>query len=414
MDNSISIPLDLPNVRVLEVSKTEERDWLIKVESTLKSTICKQCGREIADLHCHNEPVRLRHLPLFEVPVYVEFRPKRYRCPDCDGHPTTTEQPEWHEPHSPNTKPYEHWLLRMLINSTVSDVSRKLGVSEDVVTGPLKRWVSCEVDWSDFSDLKVIGIDEIALKRGHDDFVVLITVPTPDGVEILAVLPDRKKQTVSNFLASIPMHLKQSIERVCSDMYRGFTNAIQEQLPEAKIVIDRFHVAKGYRSCADAVRKQEVKQLKKELSKDEYEQIKGAMWPFRKRPEYLKNQEWELLERLFAYSPKLEQTYQFREELTALFDSDYSKSGAKCALRAWCKRVRGSGLTAFDSFMTTLESRLDEISNYFLERLTSGFVEGFNNRVKVMKRRCYGIFNIKHIFQRLNLDLNGYEKFGRT
>ncbi|NJM44801.1 MAG: transposase, partial [Alkalinema sp. RU_4_3] len=57
---------------------------------------------------------------------------------------------------------------------------------------------------------------------------------------------------------------------------------------------------------------------------------------------------------------------------------------------------------------------IDEISNYFLERQNSGFVEGFNNRIKVMKRRCYGIFKVKHIFQRLTLDLHGYERFGPT
>jgi transposase len=61
-----------------------------------------------------------------------------------------------------------------------------------------------------------------------------------------------------------------------------------------------------------------------------------------------------------------------------------------------------------------LDNWLDEITNYFLERHTSGFVEGFNNRIKVLKRRCYGIFDVKHIFQRLTLDLHGYERFAAT
>ncbi|MEE4376289.1 MAG: transposase, partial [Candidatus Competibacteraceae bacterium] len=55
---------------------------------------------------------------------------------------------------------------------------------------------------------------------------------------------------------------------------------------------------------------------------------------------------------------------------------------------------------------------LDEITNYFLDRQTSGFVEGFNNKIKVLKRRCYGLFNLTHLFQRLQLDLNGYQLFG--
>ena len=74
MDNSIQIPLDLPDVRVLEVSKMEEGDWLIRVESTLKSTKCRKCGRKLTQFHGFDQTIRLRHLPVFEQPVYVEFR----------------------------------------------------------------------------------------------------------------------------------------------------------------------------------------------------------------------------------------------------------------------------------------------------------------------------------------------------
>jgi transposase len=82
------------------------------------------------------------------------------------------------------------------------------------------------------------------------------------------------------------------------------------------------------------------------------------------------------------------------------------------AFQKWMGKVRKSGLKCFDSFLGTLEDWLDEITNYFINRLTSGFVEGFNNKVKVLKRRCYGITNLTHLFQRLYLDLEGYRLFG--
>ena len=71
------------------------------------------------------------------------------------------------------------------------------------------------------------------------------------------------------------------------------------------------------------------------------------------------------------------------------------------------KKVRASKLRCFDSFLTTLEDRLDDIANYFIHRHTSGFVEGFNNKLKVVKRRCYGILNVTHLFQRIHLDFIG-------
>lgn len=415
MDNSIQIPLDLPDVRVLEVSKTEEGSWLIRVESTLKGTSCRKCGKKLTHFHGFDQPIRLRHLPVFEQPVYVELKPKRYQCRSCKGKPTTTQRLSWHELRSPNTKPYEQWLLRLGVNSTVVDVANKLSISEETVTGVLDRWITTKVHWERFQKIEILGIDEIALKRGHKDYVVLITTPLGvRGVEILAVLPDRKKETVVKFFASIPIHLRNTIRRVCTDMYLGFVNAAREELPRAHIIIDRFHVTRAYRNCADRVRKVELKLLKQNLSKKEYARLKGAMWAFRKSPEHLNDDEWELLQRLFAYSPKMKEAYILREELTQIFERKYDPKGAKCAIRAWCKRVRSCQISQFKSCLKTIETWLEPIANYFLERLTSSFVEGFNNRVKVLKRRCYGIFDVDRLFQRLTLDIHGYQRFSFT
>jgi transposase len=295
----------------------------------------------------------------------------------------------------------------------VADAARKLGVSEEAIDGLLDRWIERAVDWDAWERLGVIGLDEIALKRGHRNFVVLVTVPLEGGgVEILAVLADRKKETVAAFLRAIPETLRRTIERACTDMYEGFAGAIEQEVPWAEIVIDRFHVARAYRDCADTVRKKELKRLKNTLPKAEYAEIKGAMWPFRKQPGDLEPEEGALLERLFTYSPKIEVAYHLREDLTDLFERDYTKAGAKCAIRAWCKRVRRSGLAEFERVLGTLDRGMDQITHDFQGRQTSGFVEGFNNRVQVLKRRCYGIFHVGRHFQRLTRDLHGYQLFG--
>lgn len=126
--------------------------------------------------------------PFLEFPVYLEIRQKCYRCRDCDNTPTSTQSLDWHEHRSPNTKPYENWLLRMLVNSTVADVARKLGGSEGILTGVLAPWIAKEVDWHELPKLSVISLDEIARERGHRDFVLLLTTLTVSGVESIAVL----------------------------------------------------------------------------------------------------------------------------------------------------------------------------------------------------------------------------------
>jgi transposase len=415
MDNCMQVPLNLPDVRVLSTQRTEQGDWLIRVESTVEGAWCRRCGREIRDLHGWDAVVRLRHLPWFDVPVFVEIRPKRYRCPYCSGNPTTTQRCAWYEPRRPNTKADEPWALRLLLNSTVVDAARTLGISEETIDGIRDRWIVREIDWTAWEWLRVMGLDEIALKRGHRDFVVLVTAPLEGGgVEILAVLADRKQETMAAFLRSMPEPLRRTTERACTDMYEGFVSAIEAEVPWAEIVIDRFHVARAYRDCADTVCKQELKWLKSVLPKAEYAEIKGAIWPFRQRPAELEPWEWELLERVFTCSPKIEAADNLREDLTELCARDDTKAGAKYAIRAWGKRVCASGLVEFESFLGTIDRWIDKITNDFQGRQTSGFVEGFNHRVKVLKRRCYGIFNVGRLFQRLTLDLQGYQLFGHT
>ena len=114
-------------------------------------------------------------------------------------------------------------------------------------------------------------------------------------------------------------------------MYDGFVRAIEEEVPGAEVVIDRFHVARAYRDGADTVRKKEIQRLKNTLPPAEYAEIKGAMWPFRKRPVDLDPQEWELRERVFTLSPTFEEAYNLREDLTELFERDYTKAAATCA-----------------------------------------------------------------------------------
>jgi transposase len=414
MKNPIQIPLNLPDVSVVAVKSIEPRGWLIQVESTQKGTSCRQCGRRIEDFHGYDKVVRLQHLPLFEVPVWIELRPKRYRCRDCEGGPTTTQQLDWYEARSPYTKTYEQWLLKLLINSTIRDVSQKLDVSEACVTGVLERWIEGEVNWDEINAIGVMGIDEISLKRGHRDFVAIVTRQTAQGVDILGVLSDRKQATVETFLKQIPSRLQATVQTVCSDMHPGYVNAVQAALPQAQIVIDRFHVAQAYRDCADQVRRQSLKRLKQDLPKVDYAALKGVMWAFRKRPQDLNRDEKTVLNRFFVYAPEAEQAYTLREQLTAIFEQPQTKVEAERAIQTWCQRVRKRAIRAFDPFLMTLDNWLDEITNYFLERHSSGFVEGFNNRIKVLKRRCYGIFDVKHIFQRLTLDLHGYERFAST
>lgn len=225
------------------------------------------------------------------------------------------------------------------------------------------------------------------------------------------MLPNRETNTVKEFWQTPPKRLQRTIHSVCTDMYCCYIKAANEVLGSTVVGVDPYHVGKKYRESADALRRKERKRLKPELSEEEYESIKCTMWPKRKNRADLTPNEAESLERWFEHSPQLELAYTFREELTALFEPDLTQEGAIREIEDWQTRVAESELTCFDGFLQTLDTYMDEITNDFLSRHTSGFVEGVNNQIKVLKHRCYGIFNPGHLFQRLFLDLEGYRQY---
>jgi transposase len=408
----ISIFLDIPEITVLGVERTKRGDYHISVSSTNKGTHCRKCGKFIEKFHGYDKEIVLRHLPILDNEVYIHIKPQRFQCPYCSGKPTTTQKSSWYSARSPYTKAYEEYLLRCLINTTVEDVSIKENIGYESMMGVLKRHVNEEVNWDTIKNIDVLGIDEASLKKGHKDFVTIVTGYLLGKVRILGVLEGRKKETVEDFLRGIPERLKKTIKYVCSDMYEGFVNAAYSIFgKDIKVVIDRFHVAKKYRECLDNLRKKEMGELKRWLPEEDYKELKGAMWIVRKKESELTEEEKKVRENLFIYSPTLKEGYDLSNKLTEIFNENYTKIEGAEKIRQWIKDVKESSLTCFDSFTVTLENWLDEISNYFERRLNSGFVEGLNNKIKVIKRRCYGIFNIKHLFQRIYLDLEGYTRF---
>ncbi len=408
----IPVPLDLPDVRVLSTELTAHQELIIDVESILTTTVCRRCKRPIHAFHGSEQPLMLRHLPILGYVVYIRIRPKRFRCPYCDDHPTTTQPLSWYEPRALHTTAYERHLLLQLVNSTIADVCQKEDTSYDAVLAVLERWIAAEVDWSTLPAVSVLGIDEIALKKGHRDFVVIVTARFPDErLAVLAVLPERTKATLMAWLKALPPAVQRQIRTVCTDMWEAYIAAVREVLPQAAIVIDRYHVAKHYRDCADRLRNQELKRLRAELPKETVAQVKHTLWPFRKRPADLEADEQERLAHLFEHAPHLKQAYDLREQLTTIFDTARSKVEGIRRIKDWQRQVETSGLTCFDPFLRLLEDWLDPIANYFQHHQSSGFVEGLNNKLKVLKRRCFGLFNLRHLFQRITLDLDGYRRF---
>jgi transposase len=162
---------------------------------------CHECGRHVSESYGYDNEIRIRHLSILGHKTFVRIRPKRYECPYCEGNPTTTRM-TWYESKSPSTTAYERHVLLELTNSTVADVGIKEEIGYEAVMGIMDRHIEGEVDWNKSERSDTIGLDEISLKKGHKDFVTIITGGA--GRVIRAVLRGREKATTKAFLRSIP------------------------------------------------------------------------------------------------------------------------------------------------------------------------------------------------------------------
>ena len=218
MTTMIPVSLDIENLEIEEVKINREGEYEIYVKSTKEGCTCHVCGKYIKKYHGKDGQKRIRHLPIFGKETYLIVRLPRFQCMDCDGKPTTTQQVGWHERRSPNTIPFEKHILLSLMGSTVEDVSQREGIGYEAVMGIVRRHIKTKVDWDSIKQLQQIGLDEISLKKGHKDFVTIVSACINGSVQLLAVLTGRQKETVKDFLESIPDKLKKTVKSVCSDM----------------------------------------------------------------------------------------------------------------------------------------------------------------------------------------------------
>lgn len=417
MDKMIQIPVEALGLCDVEIVKTrtdKDGSFIITVKSTKKETRCRKCDKP-TEFYGKGQIIRLRHLPIFGMKTFIEIQSLRGICKNCDDHPTTTQQMDWYEQKSHHTKAYEKQILLSLINSTISDVSLKEDLGYDAIQGMVDRKISNKVYWKSLKKIGLLGIDEISLRKGHQDFVTLVTCRVNEKVKILAVIKGREKACIKALLMSMPKYLRRTIIGICCDMYEGYVNAAKEVFgQEVPIIIDRFHVANLYRKCLVKLRKKELARLRKRLSEEEYKSLKSAIIILCHNKEYVTSEEKKILIRLFNYSPALKAAHKLCCRLTGIYNSHINIRAANQKIEAWIEEVETSELKCFNIFLKTLKKWKTEIINYFRRRDTSGFVEGFNNKVKVLKRRCYGIFDAKTLFKRLFLDLAGYALYANN
>ena len=218
---------------------------------------------------------------------------------------------------------------------------------------------------------------------------------------MLDVLESREKAVVKAYLQQgLDSGLLAEVEEVTTDMWDAYVNAAEEVFGKTvRVTIDRFHVMKNFQERLSEARRE----IQRELSEADRAALKGSRWLWLTNDESLSVEEKQTLDRLCQTYPRLGQLRAERERLRAIFEDRNVKTAAtgRTRLTSWLRQARGLGLKSLNRFCQTLENWLGRIANYFVNRASNGPTEGFNNGLRSILRRAFGMKNFQHFRARV-------------
>lgn len=386
-DNTLTELLGIATliVTMFSIRREGEQDvlhlWCAHKEEV---ALCVHCGRLSTNVHQEEERC-IRHLAVWGKKTFLHYMARRFKCENCGK--VFTEELPFVDPHRRQSKALEMHVYQSCLSSTRKAVALSESLSQSTVKEIFNRLAALKKRSSICNPIKVLGIDEISLKKRHRQFVLIISDISRKC--ILAVLPDREKDTLENWIKSLDPQIRNSIRFVSIDMWRPYYKAARNKLPRAKVVVDRFHVMKQLNMRLTQLRTTYQKQCSQEIQN----LLKGSRWiVVRNRSELSEKQENHLKQILQA-CPELGELYLLKEEFRLIFEKVKCRDKAARFLDAWCLKAKRTGDKFLAKFINTMRNWRDQILNYFIERITNGFVEGINNAIRTTIRMAFGFRN---------------------
>lgn len=364
----------------------EQDEVRILVAKQSDIEICPQCGRPTTKLVDITSKI-YRDLNILNRICLIEIDQRRFECRNCFH--TFMEPISFVRLYRRYTIRFEREVYKCCKETNAAYAASQFGISDHTAAG-IYEWYAMQkqAELKLDKEIKEIGIDEIAMHKGHQDFILVIT--DLSNKRVIEVLKDRKKETLEAFLLGWNEELKKGIKAVAIDLWSPYRSAALQHLPNASIVADRFHVMQNLNKALDECRKQE-----KNASGNK-EEWKDAKYALLKNKEDLTEEQQAILTKVLNISPILKQVYDLKEQFREIFNQADSKEEAKLKLHAWILGVIKKDINTCFGFVKTLLNWEDNILNYFLDRLSSGFVEGVNNKIKLIKRKAFGFRNFEN------------------
>jgi len=351
--------------------------------TALKKTTCGCCGRVQSGWY-DRRTRRIRDLSCGDRRVYLEFEVRRVRCKDCAA--VKRERLDFLADNPFYTKRFAFYVGKRCRSATIKDVAEELRLDWDTVKSLEKQYMAAQLAKAGKPRPEVIGIDEISVRKGHTYRIVVSDLVS--GRPIWFGGEDRSEASMRQFYDWLGPRKSARIRLAVMDMWKPFRNATQAHAPQAAILFDKFHVMRHLGEALDAVRKAEYRRL----SDKQRRYIKGQKYTLLSHRENLSLEGRASLKALLAANKRLNTAYLLKESFGQLWD--YEREGwARKFFDNWRASLKWQRLKPYEKFAQMIDRHWDGIAAYCKpeNKVSLGFVEGLNNKIRVLQRRAYGL-----------------------
>jgi len=326
----------------------------------------------------------VRDLSCGDARVYLELEVRRVLCRKCGK--VKTEALDWLADNPFYTKRFAYYVGRKCRAMTVQDVAKELKLDWHTVKALDKEYMRKQLERNPIAAPRVIGIDEISLRKGHTYRIVVSDLERSRPIWFGGV--DRSEASMDVFYEWLGPKKAKKIQLAVMDMWRAFTKSARTNIPRAAILYDKFHVMRHLGEALDKVRKREYSRL----SGKDRSFIKGQKYTLLSNRENLTLDGRKALRKLLKANKRLNAAYLLKESFGQLWG--YRTEGwARRFFDNWRESLKWQRLEPYEKFAEMIERHWDGIAAYSKpqNKVSLGFVEGLNNKIRVIQRRAYGL-----------------------
>lgn len=392
IDDLVGIP-GFSVISVGTIGEEGDKALMIEVDRHHDTYKCR-CGLEFTARY--DSSVRcLRDLPFgIWKHVYLVFLQARINCPECG---VVIEQLDWVEPRVEYTRRLAAAVaLSCREIRCIKSIAEQFGLHVHTVKNIDKKALAKELpDTSEYSP-ELIGVDEFSIRKRHHYGTTVVDLET---MEIPYIAEHRTKESLAGFYKALGKDKCKAIKAVAMDMWPAYEEATREYCPNAEIVYDPFHIIAAYgREVIDKTRAQEFKKA----SGKQREIIKGSRYLLLKNSGNLnrKKDEPSRLSELLRLNKRLNTVYILKDDLKHLLQYRSPAWAAKW-FRAWYNRAIRSRIKPLKKFARRLKNHFDGILAHCRYQIHTGFLEGVNNKIKVIKRVAFGFLDYDYFFLKI-------------